>query len=263
MDRADSTHDDQRAAKAGRSTAFNTLYSLVFWPYLLLSCVVLFCVALAIFLLTFPFDRKRRVLHRFTCLWAAHYLAWAPFASVKVEGKEHVRNVGACVYVSNHQSMVDILAVFATHLDFLWVSKIENFYAPFLGWNMVLNGYVAVKRGYLPSILRMVRTCHDKLASGYSLFLFPEGTRSPDGTMQKFHRGAFYLANKFRVPVVPIVLEGTNAVLKKHSALVNPGPVLVRVLEPVYPKDVGFDEQRLTALVRERMQAAQRAIRDG
>ncbi len=258
MERAGASQSHADEARPARSPAFYWLYNLLFWPYLVLSSVVLFAVALLIFLLTFPFDRKRRILHRFTCLWAAHYLAWAPLASVRVLGKERIENLGPCVYVSNHQSMVDILAVFATELEFLWVSKIENFYAPFLGWNMLLNGYVAVKRGYLPSILRMVRTCHDKLARGHSLFLFPEGTRSPDGRMQKFFRGAFYLANKFRVPVVPIVLEGTNQVLRKHSALVNPGPVTVKVLEPVHPAEVDFDEVRLTALVHERMLAVQR-----
>jgi len=55
----------------------------------------------------------------------------------------------ACIYVSNHQSMVDILAVFALRTPFLWVSKVENFLVPFLGWNMWLNGYVPLKRGHL------------------------------------------------------------------------------------------------------------------
>ncbi len=251
----------QGRVRRERSRLFTAVYSLYYWPYLISTCAVLFFVALAIFVVTFPFDRKRKVLHRFTCWWAAHYLAWAPFASVKVEGREKLANTGACVYVSNHQSMVDILAVFATYLDFLWISKRANFYAPFLGWNMALNGYIPLKRGYLPSILRMVRTCHDKLAAGYSLFLFPEGTRSPDGTIQSFYRGAFYLANKFRVPIVPIVLEGTDDVLKKHSWMIDPGPVLVRVLDPIDPADVGYDEKRLTELVRERMLAEQQRLR--
>ncbi len=261
MDQAGAAGSSGNAAQPGRSPIFNVLYSVVFWTYLFSTCALLFFVALAIFLLTFPFDRKRWVLHRFTCWWAAHYLAWAPFASVKVEGRERLRHTGPCVYVSNHQSMVDILAVFATHLDFLWISKLENFYAPFLGWNMVLAGYIPLKRGYLPSILRMVRTCRRKLDQGFSLFLFPEGTRSPDGTIQKFFRGAFYLATKYRVPIVPIVLEGTSRVLPKRSMTVNPGPVLVRVLDPIHPSEVDFDEHRLTELVHERMLAEQNRLR--
>jgi 1-acyl-sn-glycerol-3-phosphate acyltransferase len=261
MERAEGA--EQSGSATRRSPLRNVLFSFLFWPYLLSTCAFLFFVALALFALTFPFDRKRRILHRFTCWWAAHYLAWAPFASVRVEGRERLGNIGPCVYVSNHQSMVDVLAVFATYRDFLWVSKIENFYAPFLGWNMALNGYIPVKRGSLPSIRRMLRRCKRKLDQGYSLFVFPEGTRSPDGTIQRFFRGAFYLANKHRVPVVPIVLEGTNQVLPKHSMTVNPGPVLVRLLDPVYPAEVDFDERRLSDLVRERMLAEQRRLRGG
>src|SRR5437868_3477458 len=79
------------------------LYNLIFWPYLLASVFVLFWPALAIFLATFAFDPRRRLLHRYTSFWGGHYLAWAPYAGVVVEGREHVPPGEACVFVSNHQ----------------------------------------------------------------------------------------------------------------------------------------------------------------
>src|SRR5215212_9904798 len=85
------------------------VYNLLYWPYLLLSCAVLFVPALAIWLFTFFWDRRRRVLGAYTSLWGAHYLAWAPLAGVTVEGLSRVPSGTPCVYVSNHQSMVDIL----------------------------------------------------------------------------------------------------------------------------------------------------------
>ncbi|MEO6600892.1 MAG: lysophospholipid acyltransferase family protein [Polyangiaceae bacterium] len=228
------------------------LYNAVYWPYLLASCAVLFFPALALWALTF-WDPKRRWLAKYTSVWGAHYLAWAPFASVKVEGLEHADPNRPCVYVVNHQSMVDILAVFATHLPYLWVSKVENFYAPFLGWNMWLNGYVPLKRGFLPSILRMVRTCLSELDAGRSLCVFPEGTRSPDGNLINFYRGAFWVASKKRVPIVPIIVEGTGAILRKKSLQIRPQQTLVRVLPPIDPAQVDFDDVRLRDLVRTRM----------
>jgi 1-acyl-sn-glycerol-3-phosphate acyltransferase len=228
------------------------LYNLLYWPYLLVSCSVLFFPALALWALTF-WDPKRRWLAKYTSIWGAHYLAWAPFASVQVEGLEHADPARPCVYVVNHQSMVDILAVFATRLPYLWVSKVENFYAPFLGWNMWLNGYVPLKRGYLPSILRMVRSCLKKLDAGHSLCVFPEGTRSPDGNLIDFYRGAFWVATKRRVPIVPVVVEGTGAILRKSSMQIRPQPALVRVLPAIHPADVGFDDRKLRDLVRTRM----------
>lgn len=237
------------------------VYNLLYWPYLILSCAVLFVPALLIWLFTFFRDPRRQALGAYTSLWGAHYLAWAPFAGVTVEGREHVPRGTPCVYVSNHQSMVDILAVFATRLPFKWVSKVENFYAPFLGWNMLLNRYIPLKRGNLPSIRRMVRACHACLRGGDSLFVFPEGTRSSDGELKSFFQGAFRIAVRNRVPIVPMVIEGTHNILPKGQFRIVPRPVLVRILEPVDPASVDHDHKRLHTLVRERMLAEQDRIR--
>jgi 1-acyl-sn-glycerol-3-phosphate acyltransferase len=238
------------------------LYNAVYWPYLLGSCAVLFFPALLLWSISF-WDPKRRWLAKYTSYWGAHYLAWAPFASVRVEGLEHANPERPCVYVVNHQSMVDILAVFATHLPYLWVSKVENFYAPFLGWNMWLNGYLPIKRGFLPSILRMVRSCLKKLDEGHSLCVFPEGTRSPDGNLIDFYRGAFWVATKRGVPIVPIVVEGTGAILQKKRLQIRPQQTLVRVLPAIEPAAAAFDDRKLRDLVRARMADELRQIRHG
>lgn len=235
------------------------VYNLLYWPYLITSCVILFVPALVLYLLSAPFDDKRRVLHAYTCMWGGHYLARAPFASVSVE--RDAPPTTACIFVSNHQSMVDILAVFATNLSFLWVSKIENFYVPFLGWNMLLNRYIPLKRGYLPSIVRMVRTCLSRLKEGHNLFVFPEGTRSPDGNLLPFYAGAFRIAVRAQVPIVPVVLEGTASILKKHSLRICPGPVRVHVLSPMHPQDHENDWKKLRDAVRFRMIAERDTMR--
>ena len=236
------------------------VYNVIYWPYLMTTCALLFFPALLLFVCTF-WDRRQRALAWYTSAWGAHYLSWAPLAGTTVEGREHAPADRACVYVSNHQSMVDILAVFGTRLPFKWVSKVENFYAPFLGWNMWLNRYVPLKRGRLPSIMRMVRTCNARLQEGHSLFVFPEGTRSPDGELKRFHRGAFAIANRNRVPVVPMVIEGTGDILPKGSFLIRPRPVRVRILPAVDPASVGFDARKLQELVRARMLEAQAEMR--
>ena len=224
-------------------------YTVFYWSYFIVTCAALFGPALLIWVLTF-WDRKKRLLHAYTSLWGAHYLAWAPFANVRVEGRERALAAGPCVYVSNHQSMVDILAVFATHLPYRWVSKRENFLAPFLGWTMWLNGYLPLRRGHLPSIRRMLRRSEACLREGSSLFVFPEGTRSPDGEVQSFFRGAFWMAARAGVPVVPVVLEGTASILPKSSALIAPQEVLVSILPPVDPKLFDNDSRRLRDHVR-------------
>ena len=236
------------------------LYNALYWPYLALTCVVLFVPAVLLWGLTF-WDRKKRLLHLFTSFWGAHYLAWAPFASVRVVDRQLGLGAGPCVYVSNHQSMVDILAVFATYLPYRWVSKRENFFAPFLGWTMWLNGYVPLRRGHLPSIRRMLRRCEAELRAGNSLFVFPEGTRSDDGELKEFFRGAFWLAARSGVPVVPVVIEGTRGILPKRSLLIRPQAVEVRVLPPVASGPFERDDRRLRAVVREQMGVALAELR--
>jgi len=251
------------AEERSEPALFLAAYNLLYWPYLLGTCVLFFVPALAIFAVTAPFDRRRRILHAYTCLWGSHYLAWAPAAGVRVEGLERTKGIGPCIYVSNHQSMVDILAVFALRTPFLWVSKVENFYVPFLGWNMWLNGYVPLRRGHLPSIMRMVRLCHRRLSEGHSLFVFPEGTRSPTGELIPFYPGAFRMAVRFGVPVVPVVVNGTREILPKGQFYIRPRPVLLRVLDPVHPRDVGHDHRALLESVRGAMQHELRHIRGG
>lgn len=234
--------------------ALSVAFSAGFWPYLAGSSIILFFPALGIYLATVAFDPKRRLLSRFTAEWGAHYLEKAPFAGVEVTGREYV-NTGPAIYVSNHQSMSDTLALFSVRAEALWVSKVENFYAPFLGWNMLLNGFIPLKRGKLPSIMRMFRTCLQRLKEGHSLVVFPEGTRSLDGNLRSFYRGAFALSARSRVPIVPIVMEGTKGLLRKGSALIEPQRVRVTVLPPVDPSIVNYDSRRLRDLVREQMAA--------
>lgn len=243
-----------------RSALAVTIYSILYWPYLLLSCAILFWPALLLFVFTFVWDKNLRILHRYTTRWGGHYLLWAPLVETEIRGREKIDPKKRYVYVSNHQSMVDVLAVFSTGLDFKWVSKVENFYAPFIGWAMALNRYVPLKRGRLPSVMRMFRRCIRWLERGESLWIFPEGTRSPDGKLQPFHRGAFGLAARMGAPIVPVVVVGTETILPKSSATITPHPVTIHILDPIDPKTVG-DSRKLRDLTHERMRAELEAMR--
>lgn len=233
------------------------VYNLLYWPYLLVTVALLFPLAVLVRLLTFW---TRRYTHALTSAWGGHYLSAAPFAGVTIEGREHVPQ-GCCIFVSNHQSMVDVLAAFATRLPYLWVSKRENFWVPLLGWTMWVNGYVGLRRRHLPSIFKMLRRCEALLAKGHSLYIFPEGTRSPDGKLIHFFRGAFWMSARYKVPIVPVLIDGTRDILPKHQLFITPHPVRVRILPPIDPSSVNFDSFKLRELTRERMAEGLRALR--
>jgi 1-acyl-sn-glycerol-3-phosphate acyltransferase len=218
-------------------TPLKRLYSTAFWVFLVGSSVVLFPVALVVWAVTAPFDRRKVALHRFTCLWASLYTWVNPLWPVTVEGRERIRDADTYVMVANHLSLLDILVLFRLFRHFKWVSKIENFRVPFIGWNMRLNGYIPLRRGDRASVRRMMVACEDTLRSGSSIMMFPEGTRSKTGELRPFKPGAFELALRTGAPILPITVEGTHHALPKRGfVLQGRHPIRITVLEPIPPE---------------------------
>ncbi len=210
------------------------LWSTVFWLFLAASSIALFPVALVLWALSAPFDRRRVLQHRFTCFWASLYTWLNPAWPLRLEGREKIRADEIYVMVSNHLSFLDILVLFRLFTHFKWVSKIENFRVPFIGWNMSLNGYIKLKRGDRASVIQMLRACETTLAEGSSILMFPEGTRSPNGKLRAFKPGAFDLALRARRPILPIVIRGTaHALPKRGFVLRGRHPIHVRILDPI------------------------------
>jgi 1-acyl-sn-glycerol-3-phosphate acyltransferase len=210
------------------------LGSLLFWAFLATSSIALFPLALVLWALTRPFDRRRVWLHRFTCFWASLYTWLNPVWRVRVTGREKIRPDATYVMVANHQSLLDILVLFRLFAHFKWVSKIENFRVPCIGWNMMLNGYIPLRRGDKQSIGEMMSACSRTLDDGNSIMMFPEGTRSPDGKLRAFKHGAFTLAQASGCPILPIVIEGTAQALPKRGfVLRGRHPITIRVLDEI------------------------------
>ena len=232
--------------------------SLVFWLFLVASSIVLFPVAVLIWAVTAPFDRRRALLHRFTCFWASLYTWLNPAWRVRVEGRERIRPDAAYVMVANHQSLLDILVLFRLFVHFKWVSKIENFRVPFIGWNMSLNRYIKLRRGSRDSVERALHACERALAQGSSIMMFPEGTRSPDGRLRAFKPGAFTLAQRTGAPILPIVIEGTASALPKRGfVLQGRHAIRVRVLDEIPHASFAREPvEAVTEAVRERFVAA-------
>lgn len=246
--------------------------SALFWAFLVLSSFVMFPIAVAIWALTAPFDSRLRLLHRFTCVWGSLYTWMNPAWPVKLVGREKIREGVTYVMIANHQSLLDILVLFRVFAHFKWVSKIENFRIPFIGWNMRLNGYVPLRRGDRNSIAEMMAASARVLEAGNSIMMFPEGTRSPDGRLRAFKHGAFTLAQRSGCPILPILVEGTaNALPKRGLVLQGRHAIRIRVLDEIpYEKLHGRAVEDVTrevwqvfanALGPERVEAAERARR--
>ena len=208
--------------------------STAFWLFIVFSSLLLFPIAIAIWLVTVLFDPQLKLLHRFTCFWASLYTWLNPVWRVHIEGRDKIRPNVAYVMVANHQSLLDILVLFRLFRHFKWVSKAENFRLPVIGWNMWLNRYIALRRGDKASIEKMMEACAEALEGGNSVMMFPEGTRSPDGRLKAFKHGAFTLAKRMRAPLLPIVIDGTaHALPKRGYVLRGTYRIRVRVLDEI------------------------------
>ena len=225
------------------------LGSTVFWAFLAGSSFALFPAAAAIWALSLPFDPRLRALHLFTCFWASLYTWTNPAWRVQVEGREKIRRDEAYVMVANHQSLLDILVLFRLFVHFKWISKIENFRIPLIGWNMHLNRYIPLRRGERSSVVQMMARCRETLAAGSSLMIFPEGTRSPDGRLRAFKTGAFEIAKASGRPILPIVVQGTSDALPKRGLVLRGRHrIRVSVLDEIPPESFAAESPEELAL---------------
>lgn len=209
------------------------LISLWIWTFIFITLFPLFILYMIIWIVMMPFDPKKTITHLFTMLWTRLYLTFNLGWKVRVENK-HILNKEPCVFISNHQSIMDIALILQLGVNFKWVSKIELSRVPFVGWVIWMNNHILVHRGNRESVLQMAEACKRTLSGKVSVFVFPEGTRSSDGNIQSFKEGAFILAKDNGVPIRPVVLDGTGKVLPKKSFWLKSRQVFtVRVLDEI------------------------------
>jgi 1-acyl-sn-glycerol-3-phosphate acyltransferase len=203
--------------------------------------VPLFGAMAAAFPPVYALDRqRRRAEHAFNALWAR--ASTLLFYRVAVEGREHLPPPGEpVVFVANHQSFLDIYTLFHLGRDFKFISKASVFLVPLIGWSMFMTGHVGLKRTDKRSQLECLKACGELLKAGASVLFFPEGTRSADGRMHGFKKGAFSVAAKAGVRVVPLTLVGTGALMPNaREHLLFPGRVRL-VVHPPLPAGMAAD----------------------
>jgi 1-acyl-sn-glycerol-3-phosphate acyltransferase len=136
--------------------------------------------------------------------------------------------------------MADIITIYNLPLVFKWVSKREVYRIPIVGRLLFAHGDIVINRASTKEAMNLVHTKGKEwLAKGASVSIFPEGTRSKDGEIHNFKAGAFILAKDAGVPILPIVLDGTNRVIRKGTIFMNwRNRVTVKVLPPVSREEI-------------------------
>jgi len=194
-----------------------TIQSVIIWAVGIFLIVLLFLVMAFLSIILYPFDRKRKIVHAQCFWWTDAVTALNPYWEVKISGLENIDHHKAYVVVSNHQSLADIVLMYKTKMQFKWVAKESLFKIPVLGWNMLLARHIRLRRGDFSSIKKTYREAGEWLRNGVSVLFFPEGTRSDNHEMGTFQNGAFKLAIKEKVPILPIMIKGTKYAIPKGS----------------------------------------------
>ena len=179
------------------------------------------------------FIRSGDPLHKIARFWGKSILVVSRI-KVSVNGLPGIDFRDPYIYMANHQSNFDI-PVLLGHLpvQFRWLAKMELFKIPIFGRAMRKAGYISIDRYDRESAFKSLDVAAQKIKSGVSVLIFPEGTRSRDGKIKAFKKGGFVLAIDSGVPIIPVVIKGTRAIMTKGKFRVNPGHVSMVVHPPV------------------------------
>jgi 1-acyl-sn-glycerol-3-phosphate acyltransferase len=169
-------------------------------------------------------------------------------ARVRVHGAERLRRGGSYVFLSTHQSYMDIPVMLGYIPAQLRIAaKREVFKIPFLGWHMSRAGHISINRGSTQEAVATLRRAAGEIRPGVSVFLYPEGTRTRDGSLQPFKKGGFKFALQTGLPVVPVTIVGTRRLLPRDSIVFRPGPVEMHLGKPI--PTAGLTDEDLPALM--------------
>ncbi|MGC1392578.1 MAG: lysophospholipid acyltransferase family protein [Bacteroidales bacterium] len=216
--------------------------SIIVWFIGICLVIITFPLNLIIWLLALPFDRNKALIHWFLMYESLFLSFLIPIWKIRIEGREKAVKGTTYIIISNHQSVLDILLINCLRYKFKWISKIENFNIPVIGWYLRMAEYIVVDRGNEESKLKMLEKSFNCLKKGISVMIFPEGTRSLNNEIGFFKRGAFQLALEANVPILPVLIDGTGGILPKHGLIFGSGyQIRIKVLDQINPADFGSD----------------------
>lgn len=171
-------------------------------------------------------------LHNCGIVWARGCLRLAGIR-VKVNGAEHIPRDRSAVFIANHQSHFDILALYASlPIQFRWMAKQELFKIPLFGMAMRRSGYIAIDRSDRRKSMQSMIAAAQRIQNGTSVIVFPEGTRSADGRLQSFKKGGFMIAMRAQAPLIPVVINGSYALLPRGRTTIRSGRIDINILPP-------------------------------
>lgn len=193
--------------------------------------------------------------------WPAH--CWAKlfcilsFVRVTVKGRENISKGTSYVFVANHQGAYDIFAIYGyLGHNFKWMMKKALERIPLVGYSCRLAGHIYVDNRTPAAIRQTMADAERQLAGGMSVVVFPEGSRTLDGKVHAFRRGAYTLAVEFGLPVVPLTIDGAYKVMPRTALLPRPGHITLTIHRPIEAPSDGHEMKSLIETSRQAILSA-------
>jgi uncharacterized protein len=224
---------NRTAKKRSPMTFFGLIYSILLFSYFFIGCVVLNVLLGLLIPIPIESSKKRKVLNYCLSKLAKSTLFLGFHVKKEIRSKEKLDFSNPSIIVPNHSSFLDILTMISLDPKIIIMVKKWVYYSPFFGLFIRYCGYLYIAEGAEYNLKKIKR----RVFEGYSIVIFPEGTRSLDGEIRRFHKGAFYLAKEMELDIQPILIVGANYVNPKNDLIIKSGYITAKALDRIKTTD--------------------------
>lgn len=207
---------------------------LFYQLFVLLPLLVVATILTAIFTIIFSSIISKPLLKTIPPRLWSKLVCFLSFIKVSVEGIEHLNKQQSYIFVANHQSIFDIWVIYGwLPNSFSWIMKKELRKIPLVGNACEAAGHIFIDRSNPIAAKKSIALAEEKLTKGNCIVVFPEGTRSHNGEVGQFKRGAFNIAADINLPIVPITIVGAFERMSRKDFIINPGKIKMKIHKPI------------------------------
>jgi len=211
--------------------------------FTLITVIVMTLIASSLTIIFGIFGPYSIIIYYLAKAWTNSIL-FSAGVKLQIEGLEKIDKSKSYIFISNHQSHFDVLSIFSViPLTVRFMAKKELFNIPIFGWALYTSGTIRIDRSNRSKAISSMNNALDRIRNGVSVVIFPEGTRIEDGKIHDFKKGAFVLAIKGEIPIIPISISGSRFILRKRSNKIHPRKIKIVIGDPIHTKDFGYQER--------------------
>lgn len=212
------------------------LYSVFEFSYWIIVCLIFYIVLGILYLFPFPRKSKTKFLNHLISFFCWTVVYFELQVKKRIFNKENLILEKPSIIIANHTSFLDILLMIMLNRKIILLVKKWVYHSPLFGFPIRYAGYIYTENDSEENRKKI----NQRITEGYSLMIFPEGTRSSDGEMQRFHKGAFYLSQELKLDITPILIYGASYVLPKNDYMVRQGQLDLKCLPRIKHDDASW-----------------------